>query len=196
MVAVIPGPDRPLPQAAGGWEGMVGVVGVESVHWRHSADSGGCRSRLRARIAGFRQPLHHRGVGKCRHRPISGVSKAPKVSSVCQQCGACCAAFRVAFHWSEAAPANPDGPPEALTEPLRAHELAMRGTLGGGELRCAALEGDIGQHVHCSIYARRPSPCRAVRPAWVDGLPSPQCDRARAIHGLSPLTPSCHEPAQ
>ena len=106
----------------------------------------------------------------------------------CLSCGACCASFRVVFHWSEAQPANPEGPPDALVVPLRRHELAMRGTQAP-PLRCVALAGDIGRAAHCSIYPQRPSPCRELQAAWEDGHPSPQCDWARRMHGLAPLTP-------
>jgi hypothetical protein len=108
----------------------------------------------------------------------------------CQRCGACCAAFRVAFHWSEAAPHAPEGPDEALTVKVRPFEVAMRGTEGGAAPRCVALQGEVGRHVACGIYVRRPSPCRALQAAWEHGEPSPQCDRARARHGLPPLTPA------
>ena len=108
----------------------------------------------------------------------------------CQRCGACCAAFRVAFHWSEAAPHTPEGLDEALTVKVRPFEIAMRGTEGGAALRCVVLEGTVGRDVACAIYARRPSPCRALTAAWEHGEPSPQCDRARARHGLPPLTPA------
>ena len=105
----------------------------------------------------------------------------------CQRCGACCAAFRVAFHWSEAAPHHPAGPDEALTVKVRPFEVAMRGTEGGATPRCVALGGTVGVEVACTIYANRPSPCRALPAAWEHGEPSPQCDRARARHGLPPL---------
>jgi Fe-S-cluster containining protein len=108
----------------------------------------------------------------------------------CQRCGACCATFRVAFHWSEAAPHAPDGPDEALTVKVRPFEVAMRGTEGGAAPRCVALAGDIGRDVACTIYASRPSPCRSLQAAWEQGEPSPQCDRARARHGLPPLVPA------
>lgn len=107
----------------------------------------------------------------------------------CLSCGACCASFRVAFHWSEAQPANPDGPPEAFVQPLRRHELAMRGT-EARPVRCVALAGEVGRAAHCGIYPLRPSPCRALQAAWEHGQPSPQCDRARAAHGLAPLSPA------
>ena len=66
------------------------------------------------------------------------------MSHPCLRCGACCATFRVAFHWSEAQPGHPNGVPEALTSPLRRHELAMRGT-ETLPVRCVALEGVVGE---------------------------------------------------
>lgn len=106
----------------------------------------------------------------------------------CLSCGACCAHFRVAFHWSEAEPSLGGAVPPELTEKLDPHRLAMRGTKAR-QPRCVALRGRVGEAVHCAIYARRPSPCVALAPAWEHGEPNPQCDRARAAHGLPPLTP-------
>ena len=111
------------------------------------------------------------------------------MSHPCLRCVACCATFRVAFHWSEAQPENPDGVPAALTTPLRRHELVMRGT-EAPPMRCVALAGTVGADAHCSIYPQRPSPCRDLGAAWEHGEPSPQCDRARLRHGLPPLTPA------
>jgi Fe-S-cluster containining protein len=106
----------------------------------------------------------------------------------CLSCGACCAYFRVAFHWSEA-DASLDGvvPPE-LTETLDPHRLVMRGTQAS-QPRCVALQGTVGTAAHCGIYERRPSVCREVEPSWEFGRPSAQCDKARLGHGLPPLTP-------
>jgi len=107
----------------------------------------------------------------------------------CLDCGACCAAFVVAFHWSETAPgADSAGLPAQLTEPLDAHRLAMRDTWAKRP-HCAALRGEVGVGVECAVYAQRPSPCRELQAAWEHGTPSPQCDRARAVHGLQPLVP-------
>lgn len=109
----------------------------------------------------------------------------------CLRCGACCAAFRVAFHWSEAQPHKPGGVPAALAAPLRLHELAMRGTDdAGAPVRCVALQGAVGAGTACRIYAARPAPCRELGAAWETGAASPQCDRARAMHGLRPLVPA------
>ena len=105
----------------------------------------------------------------------------------CLACGACCASFRVAFHWSEAQPHAPDGVPAPLAQPLRRHELAMRHT-AADPLRCVALAGVVGTATRCTIYPSRPTPCRELAAAWEHGEPSAQCDRARARHGLAPLT--------
>src|SRR5690606_13604349 len=106
----------------------------------------------------------------------------------CLRCGACCATFRISFHWSEAQPHNPDGPPADMVEPLRWHEVAMRGT-SCARPRCIALRGTIGVDGHCGIYPQRPSVCREVEPSWEFGRHSPQCDKGRIAHGLRPLTP-------
>lgn len=103
----------------------------------------------------------------------------------CLSCGACCAAFRVPMYWSEA---EDRGIAPALTEKIDPLRVAMR-VDDSSHLRCIALEGEIGLATACTIYAQRPSPCRDLGAAWEDGLPSPQCDRARARHGLPPLTP-------
>ena len=106
----------------------------------------------------------------------------------CLTCGACCAYFRVSFHWSEADPALGGRVPPELTEPLRAHERAMRGT-SRVQPRCVALEADIGRFSRCRIYQQRPSVCAQVTAAYEFGLPSAQCEKARIAHGLPALTP-------
>jgi Fe-S-cluster containining protein len=107
----------------------------------------------------------------------------------CLSCGACCAHYRVSLHWSEAEPSLGGPVPFALTEPLRAHERAMRGT-SQAQPRCIALDADIGRHSRCTIHPQRPSVCREVDASWEYGRASPQCDRARAAHGLPALTPA------
>lgn len=88
----------------------------------------------------------------------------------------------------EAEPATGGQVPPELTEKLDPHRLAMRGTQAYHP-RCAALEGRVGVAVRCSIHPQRPSVCREVQPSWEFGEPSAQCDKARMIHGLPPLTP-------
>lgn len=95
----------------------------------------------------------------------------------CLRCGACCAAFRVSFYWSEA---EVQGLPEALTEQVNAWYGCMAGTNRAAP-RCAALQGEIGAETACGVYARRPSPCREVEAG------DDKCQRARARHGLAPL---------
>ena len=107
----------------------------------------------------------------------------------CLSCGACCASFRVAFHWAEADPVLGGVVPPEHTVRWDAHRLAMRGT-DRNTPRCAALIGAVGSDAHCGIYPSRPSPCRDLAPGWEHGEPSPQCDRARQRHGLAPLTPA------
>jgi len=111
------------------------------------------------------------------------------MSHPCLTCGACCAHFRVSLHWSEADPALGGMVPAALTEPLRAHERAMRGT-SQALPRCVALDARIGEYSRCTIHPLRPSACRDVQASWESGAASPQCDRARIAHGLPVLTPA------
>ncbi|MBL0164456.1 MAG: YkgJ family cysteine cluster protein [Xanthomonadales bacterium] len=106
----------------------------------------------------------------------------------CLSCGACCAFFRVAFHWSESDDFAGGTTPSSLTEKLDPHRLVMRGTQARTP-HCIALRGVVGEQAHCGIYAQRPSPCHDLIPAWESGHPSPQCDRARIAHGLPPLEP-------
>jgi len=113
------------------------------------------------------------------------------IANPCLSCGACCAYFRVSFYCGEIADEDENGsagmvPPELVTQvgPLRA---AMKGT-EHGQGRCIALRGEIGScNVHCSIYERRPSPCREFEPWLTDGSPEPDCQRVRALFGLPPL---------
>ena len=105
----------------------------------------------------------------------------------CLSCGACCAAFRVSMHWSEAEPALGGTVPQALTERLDAHQVCMRGTWAPAP-RCVALDAVIGQYSRCTIHAQRPAVCRQVQASWEHGAPDRHCDTARARHGLAPLT--------
>lgn len=109
----------------------------------------------------------------------------------CTRCGACCAAFRVDFHCSELVGGNGalsgEGVPVALTYPVTGSLVRMRGTDEAAP-RCIALAGQIGHSVRCTIYAERPSPCRDFAPYAALGIGEDACDRARARHGLAPLS--------
>ncbi|HEY8518717.1 MAG TPA: YkgJ family cysteine cluster protein [Gammaproteobacteria bacterium] len=116
------------------------------------------------------------------------------MSNPCLACGACCAYFRVSFHWSETERFLGGVTPTEHTVQVGTHRVAMRGTLGRNP-RCVALEGTIGENVRCTIYERRPSPCREFPASWADGRRNERCDRARAAHGLPPLDPPGEKPA-
>ena len=106
----------------------------------------------------------------------------------CVSCGACCAFFRASFYWGETDAETPNGVPAALTEDLTAFRVVMRGT-NQPSPRCVALLGDIGRQVGCSIYERRSTVCRAFDPSYMYGEHNVDCDRARLLHGMTPLTP-------
>ena len=104
-------------------------------------------------------------------------------ASPCTTCGACCADFRVDFHPAELAGgafAWAGGVPSSLTVPVTKQLLRMRGTDASPPL-CAALSGEVGAKVACTIYDARPSPCREF------DTHHDACARARARHGLPPL---------
>lgn len=101
-------------------------------------------------------------------------------SSTCLVCGACCASYRVSFHWSEADPKQGGRVPAELVEPVDFHFVCMRGTSAPGG-RCQALRGEIGREVSCAIYDRRPTTCREF------GDDLERCDKARALQGLPRL---------
>ncbi len=105
----------------------------------------------------------------------------------CLSCGACCAAFRVDFHRLDLADGERAGVPVALTLPLTATLVRMRGTDAAPPC-CVALEGEIGSKVRCMIYEQRPGPCRDFAPYAPLGIGDDACDRARRRHGLPPLS--------
>ncbi|CAN7745364.1 YkgJ family cysteine cluster protein [Pseudorhodoferax sp. LjRoot39] len=103
----------------------------------------------------------------------------PQAVSPCLSCGACCACFRVDFSVHELL-SEGGSVPDGLTVEVNGHTARMRGT-DHVPVRCAALTGQLGQHVGCGIYEWRPSPCREFEAG------SEACDRARARHGMAPL---------
>lgn len=101
-------------------------------------------------------------------------------SDVCQDCGACCAHYRVSFYWGES-DAHPGGTvPRHMTIPITPHRIAMRGT-EQSPVRCMALEGSVGDKVGCAIYPLRSATCRDFAAC------TPECDKARGAYGLAPL---------
>ncbi|MEY4644045.1 MAG: hypothetical protein RLZZ596_876 [Pseudomonadota bacterium] len=99
--------------------------------------------------------------------------------SACTDCGACCASFRVDFAVYEVEGMGGQVP-EGLAVQVNGSTCRMRGT-DHVPIRCAALTGNIGEQVSCSIYEWRPSPCREF------GEGDYACNKARARHGLCVL---------
>lgn len=108
--------------------------------------------------------------------------------SPCVSCGACCAHFRVSFHWIECQGSG-GRVPEDLVELVTPSRVAMKGTCGSNP-RCVSLQGTVGASVTCGIYGQRSDPCRDFDASWSAGEHNPRCDAARAAHGLLPLTPA------
>lgn len=106
--------------------------------------------------------------------------------SVCCNCGACCATYRITLPRIELDDDPGGWVPTELTSPYTATTSAMR---EHPEIpsRCVALEGDIGIGVRCAIYPRRPSACREFAPLATLGIGDDACDRARRRFGLPPL---------
>ncbi|MGZ3727172.1 MAG: YkgJ family cysteine cluster protein [Pseudobdellovibrio sp.] len=103
----------------------------------------------------------------------------------CLSCGACCAFFRVSFHWTETA-AESHGVPIALTNQISPYMNAMNGT-NQAEPSCVALKGVIGEATSCSIYERRPDCCRSFKASFEDGTRNTRCEEARLSKGLKGL---------
>lgn len=98
--------------------------------------------------------------------------------SPCQSCGACCAYFRVSFHWIETSESNERFVPVVLTESLGSNMVCMSGT-NQKTPRCSCLTGNIGEDVGCSIYKDRSTSCQELQ-AGED-----KCNKARAHYGLA-----------
>lgn len=111
--------------------------------------------------------------------------------SPCLNCGACCATFRVSFYWGETDDSPGGLVPYHLTEQISPHLSCMQGT-NQSTPRCTALMGQVGEAVRCNIYEKRSSTCRAFAWHGENGQSNPDCQKARARHGLDPL-PDCPE---
>ena len=99
--------------------------------------------------------------------------------SVCQTCGACCAAWRVDFSIHEL-DEHGGHVPSGLAVEVNDAICRLRGT-DHTPPRCGALGGTIGVSVACGIYEWRPNPCHELEAG------SDACERARARHGLPTL---------
>jgi uncharacterized protein len=118
----------------------------------------------------------------------------------CQKCGACCASFRVAFHWREAEPQPNElidlSVPQKFTEDLDTEHRCMKGTNDKHQPKCVSLIGRVGESAHCSIYKNRPSPCRKFMASYENGYQNIRCDEARIKHGLKALSKKDFRPSQ
>ena len=106
----------------------------------------------------------------------------------CLSCGACCAFFRVSFHWTETA-AESHGVPIALTTQISQYVNAMNGT-DQAKPNCVALKGIIGESTSCGIYEQRPGCCRDFKASFEDGSINERCEKARLSKGLKVLQAS------
>lgn len=105
----------------------------------------------------------------------------------CVGCGACCSFFRASFHWLECESAGGTVPDDTV-EQISPHLVAMKGTAQSNP-RCINLRGEIGKNGFCGGYATRSSSCRDGFPgSYQFGEKNERCDKARAKHGLRPLT--------
>jgi Fe-S-cluster containining protein len=104
----------------------------------------------------------------------------------CQSCGACCCNTD-----ENRAEKYVDYVLVGARSPLAKHPALLRRLtvlngegerhmkLHGAEQRCAALSGELGVRVACTIYELRPAGCRKVRPG------SKECRRDRRERGIS-----------
>lgn len=82
---------------------------------------------------------------------MSSGDRKPQQPPDCVSCGGCCA-------WSETWPVFiGDGDGQGIPEDVIDFEHGRMLSHGN---RCAALEGQLGQRVSCSVYANRPLVCR------------------------------------
>ncbi len=105
----------------------------------------------------------------------------------CLTCGACCATYRVSFHYLEMRP-DSHGVPEGMSVQISPYQNAMMGT-NQENPRCIALRGVVGELASCGIYQNRPNCCRIFEASFENGAPHTSCDEARAGKGLRALSP-------
>lgn len=97
----------------------------------------------------------------------------------CVGCGACCSKFRVSFYHGELSDMPMGWVPVEMTTKINSVYACMQGTEQGNS-KCIALTGTIGQEVGCSIYDKRPSPCKEFNVWDINGVPNPKCQELRA----------------
>ncbi|KHL70624.1 ferredoxin [Pseudomonas flexibilis] len=93
----------------------------------------------------------------------------------------------MSFYWGECRSAGGSVPDDRVVQ-ISPYHAAMIGT-DAKPARCVALLGDVGCSVRCTMYEQRSSTCREFEASWANGQHNPNCDTARAAHGLPPVTP-------
>lgn len=115
-----------------------------------------------------------------------------RIKNPCLNCGACCSFYRISFYWAESDPRLGGTIPPELVEKLDETFCCMKGTNRKAS-RCTALEGKVGEEVHCQIYDLRSTPCRDFGIQEENGFLSispeelKRCNHARNAWGLPPL---------
>jgi Fe-S-cluster containining protein len=102
---------------------------------------------------------------------MSDAMNAADAERLCQSCGACCA---YSENWPRFSTEDDDALARIPNELVNARGSGMRCHSD----RCAALAGNIGETVSCTIYAIRPEVCRTCMPG------DAECAMARRKHGL------------
>lgn len=105
------------------------------------------------------------------------------INNPCFECGQCCQHFRVSFYHGEIASHDHGYVPPELTTPITPHLACMKGTEKGGG-KCIALAYSKDGGYRCSIYEKRPSPCREFNIRNEDGQLNPDCLKLRRAIGL------------
>ena len=95
----------------------------------------------------------------------------------CQECGACCAYFRILFSPKENQQVIKLGSNIFLMK--KDGRGVMNGTDNFNKGRCVALTGEINTFVSCSIYDNRPDVCRQFQRVLPNGYINPRCLQAK-----------------
>jgi uncharacterized protein len=107
----------------------------------------------------------------------------------CVSCGLCCSNFRVSFYHGEIEGMPMGFVPVNMVEKLTESRACMKGTSQKNP-RCIALKGTLGEHVSCSIYVHRPTPCREFNVWEDDGTVNERCLSLRKAAGLPLIHPA------
>ena len=121
--------------------------------------------------------------------PVNSMDAVPAPEeNHCLPCGVCCTHFRISFYHGEVDDMPFGFVPADMVEQLTPFRACMKGT-NQIDRRCIALAGTPGVQTCCTIYERRPTPCREFE-VWDEaGMPNQRCQQLRTAHGLPVLLP-------